>query len=293
MLINQKIVRYHEIGHIKITQRSISVVSYLLGILSGFLLTIIFYKYLQINELLQETTKPMLIVSNSMTPHLSVNLTEEVKVLCWVLTYPENHDTKALAVRNTWGRSCNKLVFVSSELNDDLDVILVQNITEERTSLWSKTRQGLEQIAEKYGKDFDWFLKADDDTWMFMDNLRQFLYAYSSDMPIYFGCRLKNYVQQGYMSGGSGYVMSREALRLFKEEALPNPDKCGGNSKVGAEDVEIGHCLYNVGVLAGDSRDEMNRSRFLPFPVDGLIRNLFGETWLDNASYYEIKKVIS
>lgn len=292
MLINQKIVRYQEIGHIKISQRSISVVSYFLGILSGFLLTIIFFKYLQINELLQETTKPMLSISNSMTPLTSVNISEEVKILCWILTYPENHDTKALAVRNTWGRFCNKLVFVSSSLDDNFEVILVKNITEDRTSLWPKTRQGLEKISKKYGKQYDWYLKADDDTWIFVDNLRHFLYAYSAEMPIYFGCRLKNYVPQGYMSGGSGYVMSRESLRLFSTEALSDPDKCSNSSTIGAEDVEIGKCLYNVGVLAGDSRDELSRSRFLPFPVDGMIRDLFGETWLDNTSYYEIKKVI-
>jgi glycoprotein-N-acetylgalactosamine 3-beta-galactosyltransferase len=85
--------------------------------------------------------------------------------------------------------------------------------------LWGKTKQGLQQVYEHYGNDYDWFLKADDDTWIFVENLRYFLYPYSPSYPIYFGCKLKPYVNQGYMSG-SAYVMSREALRRFNEEAL-------------------------------------------------------------------------
>lgn len=259
--------------------------AYILGTFSGILLTILFFKYLQYDELLLETTKPMYGVSHEPT----VDLNKEVRILCWVLTYEFNHHTKAAAVRDTWGRRCNKLVFISTSLDDNLDILLV-NVTEDRRNLWGKSKQGLKQIYENYGNEYDWFLKADDDTWVFMENLRYFLYAYSPEMPIYFGCKLKPYVKQGYMSGGSGYVLSREAVRRFNVEALTDGYKCW-NGTEGNEDVEIGKCLENVGVLAGDSRDNLNRSRFLPFPPDGLLRSLFGETWLDNATFYEIKKV--
>ena len=35
----------------------------------------------------------------------------------------------------------------------------------------------------------------------------------------------------------------------------------------GPEDVEMGHCLKNVGVRNEDGRDNYGRFRFLPFPV--------------------------
>lgn len=270
------------------SQRAMGVYSYILGTLSGMLIMILFRKYLQYEELLQQTTRPIFDVSRESTSLATIDLHDEVRILCWVLTYPLNHDTKATAVSDTWGKRCNKLVFISTLPHDNLDILLV-NVTEDRRYLWGKTKQGLQQIYENYGNDYDWFLKADDDTWIFMENLRKFLYAYSPEMPIYFGCKLKPYVEQGYMSG-SGYVLSREAVRRFNAEALVDDYKCW-NGTEGNEDVEIGKCLANVGVLAGDSRDDLNRSRFLPFPPDGLLRNLFGESWLDNATFYELKKV--
>lgn len=277
---------------INMTQRTMGIYSYILGTFSGMLLTVLIIKYLQYDELLQQTTRPIQFdVSPESTSVTTADLHDEVRILCWVLTYQFNHHTKAAAVRDTWGRRCNKLVFISTTLDANLSSnVLLVNVTEDRRYLWGKTKQGLKQIWESYGNQYDWFLKADDDTWMFMENLRYFLYSYSPEMPIYFGCKLRPFVKQGYMSGGSGYVLSREAVRRFNEVALIDDYKCW-NGTEGNEDVEIGKCLENVGVLAGDSRDDHERHRFLPFPPDGLIRNLFGETWLDNATFYEIKKV--
>ena len=47
-------------------------------------------------------------------------------------------------------------------------------------------------------------MKADDDTYVIVENLRYMLKDYGPNDPIYFGFRLNQTVEQGYMSGGAG-----------------------------------------------------------------------------------------
>lgn len=120
-----------------------------------------------------------------------------------------------------------------------------------------------------------------------MENLRYFLYPYDTNYPIYFGCRLKRFVNQGFMSGGAGYVLSKEAVKRFVEEGLTNPSKCR-RAHDGAEDVNMGKCLSNVGVKVGDTRDSQGRNRFLPMNPDNHLipKHANADNWYYKYSYY-------
>ena len=52
-------------------------------------------------------------------------LAKQVKLLCWVLTMPSALQTKATAIRNTWGKRCNILLFMSSTEDKILPAIRV------------------------------------------------------------------------------------------------------------------------------------------------------------------------
>ncbi|EDV93993.1 GH22502, partial [Drosophila grimshawi] len=54
-----------------------------------------------------------------------------------------------------------------------------------------------------------------------------------------------------------------------------------------AEDRQIGHCLLNVGVVAGDSRDELGRERFLPLSPRHLMPNIQYGTWLEKYYFFK------
>jgi len=164
-------------------------------------------------------------------------------------------------------------------------------VKEGRDWLWGKTKAAFKYVYDKYYEDFDWFIKADDDTFMVVENLRYMVMAHSPLEPVWFGCRFKPFTPDGYMSGGAGYVLSKEALRRFVEEALPDSKKCKAGH-TGAEDAEMGRCMYNVGVRAADSRDTEARYRLLPFmPEHHLIP---GHTdprfWFWRYIWYPIKQ---
>jgi len=94
------------------------------------------------------------------------------------------------------------------------------------------------------------------------------------------------------MSGGAGYVLSREALDRFVLRAMRDLRSCRHDS-VGVEDVELGQCLASVGVAAADSRDEHGRERFHPFTPDlHLIRGRVPyDNWYWQYNYYPAREV--
>ncbi|XP_029056509.1 glycoprotein-N-acetylgalactosamine 3-beta-galactosyltransferase 1 [Osmia bicornis bicornis] len=217
------------------------------------------------------------------------DLAKRVRVLCWIMTGPKNHQSKAQHVKATWGKRCNILLFMSSVEDINLPAVALP-VKEGRENLWAKTKEAFKYVYEKYKDEADWFMKADDDTYVVVENLRYMLSSYDPSSPLYFGCRFKPFVKQGYMSGGAGYVLSKEALRKFVEEALPDKTKCRGDNG-GAEDVEMGKCLEKINVKAMDTRDPHGRGRFFPFvPEHHLIPNHVDKNfWYWKYIYYDTK----
>ncbi|XP_076064620.1 glycoprotein-N-acetylgalactosamine 3-beta-galactosyltransferase 1-like isoform X2 [Oratosquilla oratoria] len=213
-------------------------------------------------------------------------LKEKVRILCWIMTQPKNHDTKVKHVKATWGSRCNKLLIISSQEDPGLGIIKLK-VGEGRDHLWQKTKAAFQYIHDNLINEGDWFLKADDDTYVVLENLRYMLSPFSPDDNIWFGCRFKKYMKEGYMSGGAGYVLSRSAVVKFVEEAIPNGKKCRPDHE-GAEDVEMGKCLQNIGVYPVDSRDSLGRGRFFPFvPEHHLVPGHIGpKNWFWDWIYY-------
>ena len=46
------------------------------------------------------------------------DLQRKIRVLCWVMTGPQNHEKKAWHIKRTWGKRCNILLFMSSMEGD-------------------------------------------------------------------------------------------------------------------------------------------------------------------------------
>ncbi|XP_035703860.1 glycoprotein-N-acetylgalactosamine 3-beta-galactosyltransferase 1 isoform X3 [Folsomia candida] len=184
------------------------------------------------------------------------------RLLCWVLTSPRTHERRAKYVKQTWGKRCHILIFISTKYDPTLPTVPL-NMTEGRINLWGKTRDAFTHVYNHYLESADFFLKADDDTYVIVENLLHLLQPYDPNETLYLGCEFK-----GYMSGGAGYVLSKATVKLLVEKGLSNPKICKqGND--GIEDVELvtGACLRNLNVTLGDSRDESGKHRFFPLRV--------------------------
>lgn len=94
---------------------------------------------------------------------LADKLYKEVKVLCWVNTWPNNHKTRAKSVKETWGKRCNKLLFISTKEDPELDSVALP-LKDGRQYLWSKIRGAFTYVYKNYFDEYDWFVRADDDT---------------------------------------------------------------------------------------------------------------------------------
>ncbi|XP_055316508.1 glycoprotein-N-acetylgalactosamine 3-beta-galactosyltransferase 1-like [Sitodiplosis mosellana] len=206
---------------------------------------------------------------------VSMQLYNDVRILCWILTTPKNHRTRAIHVKRTWGQRCNKLIFMSTRYDKSLDSVALNVSGDNPAVTWGKTKRAFQYVYQHYRNEADWFLKADDDTYVILENLRYFLYAYSTQDPIYFGYKMNEAtaLKRGYFSGGAGYVLSQNALHRFfnlmshRSTVSSSPShtpNCRIDIDRGVEDLEMGKCMEALGVLAGDTRDEMKRGRFFP-----------------------------
>lgn len=90
-------------------------------------------------------------------------LFNEIKILCWIFTHPDNHKTKLPHLKNTWGKKCNKLLFMSIKNDSSIPEIVVIPVENGRDHLWNKTKLTMEYVYKNHLNDADWFMRADDD----------------------------------------------------------------------------------------------------------------------------------
>lgn len=108
---------------------------------------------------IEEFVKNPVSYENRLADHLF----NEVRVLCWVFTHPANHKTKVPHVRRTWGKKCNKLLFMSIEADPANPDVIALPIQDGRSHLWNKTRLAMKYVFENHFNDAEWFMRADDD----------------------------------------------------------------------------------------------------------------------------------
>lgn len=206
------------------------------------------------------------------------------KVLCAVYSHDGSEQrNRVQGIIETWGWRCDGFFVPSTKTVDDPKsdgfgsmIDLPHEGPESYKNMWQKTRSIWGYIYDNYLNDFDFFYLAGDDTHLIVENLRSFLQKWElehsstgddkgqqkrSKKPLYLGASAR----AGYFKfalGGGGYVVNREALRIFvEEEAL---ETCKRSRAMSAEDRLMGRCLKHTktGILLTGAIDEENRQLF-------------------------------
>eukprot|EP00041_Stephanoeca_diplocostata_P038180 m.1482870 g.1482870 ORF g.1482870 m.1482870 type:complete len:601 (-) comp25178_c0_seq74:286-2088(-) len=197
---------------------------------------------------------------------------KEPRILCWVLTYPLAASTKARAVNRTWGRKCTFLLFMTTEHVDGLETVeLPVHGPEGRDKLWTKSKMAWLYVYRNYIDRADWFVKADDDTYISVDNLRRYLTTFDHTEPWQLGRLFQmRHSETRYYSGGSGIVLSQGALKALGS-AMASPDDpqwAGKPNGKGPEDLLTAITLRKLGIGVQDCLDDKGRQLFLPMGID-------------------------
>lgn len=195
--------------------------------------------------------------------HRSYQNAKNPRLLCWITSY---HGTrqKANAVRQSWGRDCDKFLIMYPKfraVTEKEDAVSLP-VSYHYSALWNRTQLALLHLWTHFGTAYDFILKADDDTLVNVENLRKFLHGFSPDDTLYIGHPLHIPTLGTYMSGGAGYTITRQSLSLliqafnrsgpnFLQDSIP-------------EDAALGLLLASIGATFIATVDLQNRLMSLP-----------------------------
>lgn len=216
-----------------------------------------------------------------------VELVKKVRILCLILTMEKDLQTKVNAVNRTWAIRCDKHLYVIYSKQRKHDFLNI-DIPDNRNNLIYKMQEVYKQVYKLYLNDFDFLLKADDDTYVIVENLKFLLFHYDPNEPGYLGFHFNKFVKSGYMSGGAGYVISNRGLRHLIERGYEKgvcEIKKRKDDPENSEDLETGMCLEAAGVKVWSSLDSEGSETFHPYPLERhLLGNLPGYiySWAKN-----------
>jgi glycoprotein-N-acetylgalactosamine 3-beta-galactosyltransferase len=227
------------------------------------------------------------------------NNSEEIRLLCvLMITNQSDSIEAAILINSTWGAYCDILIFASNDMLPERfreQWLEIKKYPEESSfNLFPKAHQIWGLVYERYRDKADWFLKADDDSFVVVPNLKQYLWKHFSfntsvqTTPRFVGRRFK---EQGdpnlnFNQGGASYVVNRAGLEKLGKAFIENTGYC--TYRNGAEDVGVAGCLKWLGVLPEDTRDELGRERFNSHSLESLFNPDIHDAhrdWYDDLSY--------
>lgn len=205
--------------------------------------------------LLEEGSASSVIINDFTTTkenkHCNNNIFATPVINCIIFTTLKHINDKAKAVNMTWSTYCDYVTFYYSRNSDVTKTFpnaRALDIPEGREHLIAKTMTAFRLNYEdaRINQSVNWYLKADDDTYVIMENLKLLLCQYDPSKPVYLGHPGKSPIlKKRFNSGGAGYVLSKAAVGVLLNKITDHLAVCREDGVM--EDVTIGECLHVFG----------------------------------------------
>lgn len=202
---------------------------------------------------------------------MSNRVLNDVKVFCAVYSY-KGHISYTEAIRETWGKRCDGLLFAS----DHTDLTTGHMHLPSNSShgfgykgMTQRTRTILAYLYDYFLDDYDYFHIGGDDMFLIVENLKEFLVSDKvqewdqvPDQYMIAGFRMLltfGRAKLSFFGGGSGYTVSRKALKAFVEGPL---QFCDTDSENPNEDIWFSKCAELLSSKFIDTRDSSGAHRY-------------------------------
>jgi hypothetical protein len=207
--------------------------------------------------------------------------------------------SKPYVVLATWASKCSNYRFVSvlpGRVRQELDKFNITSQTlgepvnllqprewdsEIYDNLTYKVLLAFRDIYKEHS-DYNWYLKADDDTFIHNENFNAFFRERDPNFPATYGFDFNYEVKNGYPSGGAGYVLSNGAFRLLGKQLVKNMGFCKNIS--GTEDYDVGMCLRTLNINPVSTADAQGRERFNTFDLSDHYFGYYPDWYLNRTT---------
>ncbi|KAF0989330.1 hypothetical protein HZS_4980, partial [Henneguya salminicola] len=173
------------------------------------------------------------------------------RIYVGVLTTPQTWKTRGISILRTWGKYFGSDInFFMGKNGGNINSSLIINLnTLDVYPPQKKSFMMLKFMYDNFIDKYDWFIRADDDVYIFHDNLNDFLIKLDSSKTYYIGRQgfglpherdQLGLTKNGFCMGGTSIIISKMTLKKIGKHIF----ECLKLVVSSHEDTEIGRCVF-------------------------------------------------
>lgn len=216
------------------------------------------------------------------TRYIHTELGIRERLLVGVLTSRATLNTLAVAVNRTVAHHFHRTFFFTGLRSPKVPHGMTVVAHGDDRPVWLMY-ETVRHLHQHYGSDYDWFLLAQDDTYMQADRLSELVGHLSAGQDLYMG-RAEEFIggeeKARYCHGGYGYLLSRSLLARLQ----PHLDVCRNDILSVRPDEWLGRCIIDyLGLSCVEVHQVITQDYWKDTKYAETVKSVFIQFPLDNS----------